>query len=801
MEQGTDAASLASQAEHGCPACGEAHAIISCRSFATMSLPERKDVIFKKGMCFGCLGVGHKSRDCRVRHTCQVCGKRHPTLLHEFGKHPFEHVNKAAESSHDGRRATTSTIPVVLRNTENGKEIRVFALLDTQSNTHFATTDVLKAIGACRRNAILKLKTMNGTKQIETEAASNLEVRGIFEDEYIRLSSPCYGRLSIPCNRQSIPTDDLHRFPHLSEVELLPASPEIPIGLLIGYHCAKAFKPTKFVGGKTDEPFAWKTALGWCIMGDAENSETTICEGDEIGTTHTVHGCISLNTSIVEVPETGFDPLQDENSDHVYSAEDHKFMRIMNEQMRQRPDGKYEAPLPIRENVGLPSNVFAARKRLNSLKSRFARNPELQEIYKNSMQELFDQGWAEEMDDLNGNPRRTWYIPHQGVLQHGKLRLVFDCSAECHGGSLNDHLLPGPNQMNLMLSIIMRFRLDLVALTCDIQKMFYQFAIPPEDRDLVRFLWWKDGDTTREPIACRMTVHLFGAVSSPGVATYGLRRIAKDHRESHTERAWRFVLEDFYVDDGVTAVPSANDAIELFTETQSLLSKGKLKLHKVLSNSKEVMKGIPEEHHAKVENYPLAITLGQVWNLETDRLVFQVKLEKQCSTKRELLSALAKFFDPTGMIAPLVLQGRMVFHELCKDGVGWDEEMKGATLGQYRRWSRLLEDIGEVQVDRPLFGSSRCAVLQLHHFADASVTGYAACSYARGRDEATGEWNVSLVLGKCRVVPIKPVLTVPRLELMASVLSVQLAAKVRESFPMRPVEFFWTDSTAVLGYI
>ena len=294
---------------------------------------------------------------------------------------------------------------------------------------------------------------------------------------------------------------------------------------------------------------------------------------------------------------------------------------------------------------------------------------------------------------------------------------------------------------------------------------------------------------------------MFGAGSSPGVATYGIRRIADDHGDEFSERTRKFIRDDFYVDDGVTALPSAEEAVELFTETRDLLAKGALILHKVMSNSSAVMEKIPAEHHAKLDEFPRVRTLGQVWNLETDKLEYPVKLEKRCSSKREILSCLAKFFDPTGMIAPLVLQGRMIFHDLCREGVSWDEELSGCHLTKYLKWHKLLDTVEEVSVQRPLFGLQNCTERQLHHFADACETGYAACSYVRGRDVSSGEWMVTLVLGKCRVVPVKPVLTVPRLELMAAVLSVQLSSKLKESLQMKIQEFFWTDSTAVLGYV
>lgn len=58
--------------------------------------------------------------------------------------------------------------------------------------------------------------------------------------------------------------------------------------------------------------------------------------------------------------------------------------------------------------------------------------------------------------------------------------------------------------------------------------MFFQFTVNPEHRDLLRFLWWDEGDFSSRPEEYRMTVHLFGAGSSPGCAYFGLKQIAPD---------------------------------------------------------------------------------------------------------------------------------------------------------------------------------------------------------------------------------------------------------------------------------
>ena len=80
--------------------------------------------------------------------------------------------------------------------------------------------------------------------------------------------------------------------------------------------------------------------------------------------------------------------------------------------------------------------------------------------------------------------------------------------------------------MNNLTGVLCRFRNEPVAFTCDVEGMFHQVFVSAEYRNLLRFLWWKDGNIDGEVTKYRMTVHLFGMVSSPGCANFALKRAA-----------------------------------------------------------------------------------------------------------------------------------------------------------------------------------------------------------------------------------------------------------------------------------
>ena len=126
--------------------------------------------------------------------------------------------------------------------------------------------------------------------------------------------------------------------------------------------------------------------------------------------------------------------------------------------------------------------------------------------------------------------------------------MVFNLSAEFQGVSLNKELLPGPDVMNSLVGVLIRFCQDNIATMCDIDQMFNSFHVDPKHQNFLPFLWFKDNPSKRI-IRIKMTVHLFSKGPSPAIATFGLRKMADDGEEKYWEKKTRdFVHRNFYVD-------------------------------------------------------------------------------------------------------------------------------------------------------------------------------------------------------------------------------------------------------------
>ncbi|XP_003370719.1 Pao retrotransposon peptidase superfamily [Trichinella spiralis] len=145
----------------------------------------------------------------------------------------------------------------------------------------------------------------------------------------------------------------------------------------------------------------------------------------------------------------------------------------------------------------LPNKLEMAKRRLRSLRHRLARDPDKEREYADVIQSYLDQGWAEEVPDESGPIGRTWYLPHHAVYQDSpgkaKCRVVFDGSAEMNGASLNRCFEPGPKLQPDLVAILLRFRRSRIGIQADIEKMYLQIGLRPEDRDVCRFLWQAAG--------------------------------------------------------------------------------------------------------------------------------------------------------------------------------------------------------------------------------------------------------------------------------------------------------------------
>ena len=164
------------------------------------------------------------------------------------------------------------------------------------------------------------------------------------------------------------------------------------------------------------------------------------------------------------------------------SKDDKVFLAIV-EKGTKRVDDHYEVPLPYRDgNLQLPNNKEQAIRRMQQLKKRFQKDLDFFNSYTKQIEELILKGYAKQSSS-NSIRGKTWYLLHHGVKhasKPGKVRIVFDCSTNYGGTSLNNKFLFGPNLTHQLAEVLIRLRTEEVTFTGDIEAMYYQVQVLKE---------------------------------------------------------------------------------------------------------------------------------------------------------------------------------------------------------------------------------------------------------------------------------------------------------------------------------
>ena len=132
----------------------------------------------------------------------------------------------------------------------------------------------------------------------------------------------------------------------------------------------------------------------------------------------------------------------------------------------------------------------------------------------------------------------------------------------------------------------------------------------------------------------------------------------------------------------------------------------------------------------------------------------------------------------------------------------WDQPLPGQHKASWEAWCKSLSDLIEVKVPRTYasVSLSEASRIEIHTFCDASIEAIAAVSYIKVVLQ-DGQAQVSFVFGKAKLAPPHAT-TIPRLELCAAVLGVEITELVMEELAVKPHSVtYYTDSKVTLGYI
>ncbi|XP_076384529.1 uncharacterized protein LOC143263451 [Megalopta genalis] len=664
------------------------------------------------------------------------------------------------------------------------------ALVDTCANANFITEEFVAKLQLPVTKSAATIETLNAmrtvtSKIVKTTIKSRLSnykrdltfftiprIAGFVPEEPIDRD-----QLSIPAN---IPLADPH-FYRPAPVDMLIGSGPALASLSIGQINLSA-------RGNLDLVLQ-KTQLGWIIGGSAPARKPQT-------TRKTFLTKLSFDLR-------RFWKLEEGPSERHLSSEEKRCEDHFTQHLQRNETGRYVVALPFngRESM-LGESRSRAFNRFLALERKFSRDPALKTEYSTVINEYLALGHLTQVgSDEPQSP--GFYLPHHAVVKSSsattKVRVVFDGSSKSSCGlSLNDALMIGPTIQDDMWLLLLRFRMHVYALTGDIEKMYRQFLVRPEDRKYQRILW---RNANHEVTTYELNTVTFGLSAAPFLAIRCIHQLANDE-ESQFPAASRTLKRDLYVDDLLTGADTLEEAQTVRNQVINLLAKGGLNIRQWRSNEPRLLTDLSAQQvHPKVFGDATTVkTLGVVWDATGDIIRFTVNHNVTTRvTKRSILSSVAKIFDPLGLLGPVTILAKLMIQQLWQLKVDWDESLP---VGIHTEWSTFAEDLvhlNHLSFQRNVTQSGNRKI-ELHGFCDASERAYGACIYVRSIS-TSGRIRVHLLCAKSRVAPLK---TVPlaRLELCGASLLATLTTSVQGALGTDPAAItFWTDSTIVLNWL
>ncbi|XP_066254640.1 uncharacterized protein [Euwallacea similis] len=353
------------------------------------------------------------------------------------------------------------------------------------------------------------------------------------------------------------------------------------------------------------------------------------------------------------------------------------------------PNGRYQMNLPLKSNdehQRLGDSFTQAKRRFLNLKKRFSKDQDLFIKYKQFIDEYISLGHANyiPLNPKTESNNNSFFLPHHCVLRNNsvttKLRVVFDGSMKSSTGvSLNELTLKGYTIQPELFDILIKFRTFRYVFTADIEKMFRQILINPNQRFLQNILW---RNSPEEPLRCiELATVTYGTNCAPFLskAFLSLQDIALKNKD-------RYLLAKAH------------------TQITKYLDTAHIKLHKWSSNSPEFLKALAKENSNP--NYGLIPesssnkVLGLSWNPNEDNFhIIMPHIEfKETYTKRQVLSTIASIYDPIGVINPVVVFAKIIIAVSCNllSSKSRVAPLKVITLPKLERMAAvLLSDLKE----------------------------------------------------------------------------------------------------------
>jgi len=783
----------AAPAVQSCSICRNDHRVFHCTKFKEMTPQKRRDFAKNRNLCFNCLCSNHSIHNCPSKVRCYTCKAKHHTMLHT-DSNPLK--PEPQFSAHFGSDSDSEillpTAIVKVRNLQ-GNFMNALALLDSGSHFSFISERLATTLGLPRQQAKVSIAGIGSCQSGFTKGRVHCNIQSHHTNFNLNLRPYVLPKLTNNLPHRPLLETNWNHLKHLPLANpkfMIPQETDFILGSDV-----YPYLMTSSTSQLQHFPFVIQTALGWVVSGPCSSVS---CDSQ-----------VSLVTEIdINDQLRRFWDLEEPATKSHMSAEEAECEQQFCATQIRDPNGRFVVSLPFKSNnIQLGASREFAVNRFHQVERRMNKNVYLKKHYLEFMEEYQALGHMVKIHESR-LPSTHYYMPHHAVIKESssttKVRVVFDASAKTSSStSLNEKLLVGPKLQQDLFQILLRFRTHKIAITADIAKMYRQVAMDQQSWDFQRIVWRSSPDLPLQDY--QLTTVTYGTASAPFQAVRCLVHLARAEASSFP-LASRILLDDFYVDDVLTGAESTAEAIGLKNQLSTLLEKGCFHLRKWSSNSMALLDTIPvEEREFKtaltIDSDQSVKSLGLYWHPRQDALSYTVELSPDSiTTKRKVLSDVARIFDPLGLLAPVIITAKILLQSMWTLGSGWDEQLPETLVSQWHNFRAEAKQLELLKIPRHLTGC-KLAKVEIHGFCDASEKAYAACIYVRSFNSDSLSWNVTLLCSKTKVAPIKRI-SLPRLELSGSLLLVRLMKTAIPSIQLPNYEVFaWTDSTIALAWI
>ena len=761
-----------SEPSRPCVFCRGSHFSDSCDRYVTVN--NRKSQLVSQGRCFICLRVGHTYKQCpsaqsRSCYHCKRIGHHHCIICPKQFKVSYDSDNQITESSGletnqsstnlltslatsetDGDSLVSTNNNVSLSHTllttgervllqtarvticgSDGCKVSAYLLLDSANQRTFMTFMTVKLKLPSLQNESLLVSTFGGTRP------QNLNTHVVCftflakDNPPIVLNANVLSQITGAIQRGLLLQSDLDFLHTIAPERLADSIPErgntFTIDLLFGFDYFwdivgkdRVVLPSGLL--------LLSSRLGYIITGryhDHTEHDKQIVSSCAIATVTDDRNLSDLWTlDRIGITES-FDMNDDDKAQEQFNS------TVCNK------EGRYFVTWPWMPNSSLHENFGIVYGRMKSLSRRLQNNHSLLKQYCDVIESQLHGGIIEIINERSETENKKHYLPHHPVITPSKsptkIRIVYDASvkADQHEKSLNECLYRGPVNLPDMCGVLLRFCTYYIAILSDIEKAFLQVGIQERERDVTKFLWFKD-PTRPDKVNGNLCVYCFcrvpfGIICSP----FLLEATLKYHLKQDGSDIASLMCNNIYVDNFSVGADSVQEACWIYEEAKIIFKRASMNLREWPSNCKQFLDYLPTKERSR----GIVIKVfGLLWNSVEGYLQICGFKEGtvKCMvnvTKRYVVSIVAKVYDPLGFVTPVTFFGKVFLQTLWTNELGWDDCLTPYLFQEWERIVEVLQQLSALRITQYVCDNSQGVVYQILTFCDASAKSYTTAVY------------------------------------------------------------------------